>query len=104
MQEDTIDESCQEKIFTSLTMEGGQSIVTEELQYEISCIRCTSIQYLSPEQRTFASSSAHLLIHVQVSPGTSLRMDLQHRMTPKVGLHSGCDVRLPCSYLTGSLQ
>jgi hypothetical protein len=39
MQEESIDESCQEKIFTALTMEGGQSIATEALQYTISCIR-----------------------------------------------------------------
>ena len=39
MQADSIDEACTNKMVTALTLEGGQSLETEELQYSLSCVR-----------------------------------------------------------------
>ena len=47
VQEESIDETCQEKIFTTITMEGGQTIATEELQYTLECVRSVSYTHLT---------------------------------------------------------
>ena len=38
MQVDALNTECQNKIVTALTLEAGQSLETEELQYQLDCI------------------------------------------------------------------
>jgi hypothetical protein len=62
-----IDEACSNKMVTALTMEGGQSLQTEELEYQLACTRSASQHQTTcmwhafdvPDDAAFAMQSWH---------------------------------------------